>query len=413
MVAGIALLLSLVAAWAPLYTQENRVDGSYIVVFNDRPQDFSKIEEVEAWLTSNFNGISNVTKSVYLINPQGRIRFRGFSAHLTAEQVQVLQLSPDIAYIEEDSVVSISPINASSADANDWGITRVDHRCTPYTDDKADPCSPVEGAPEDCTGSTVVAWVVDTGIRLTHVEFGGRAIFSFNSAAGSYEPYNGDCNGHGTHVAGSIGGKTYGVAKEVELRAVRVLNCQGSGTNAGVVDGYNHIAANVVPEKLNLLSASLGGGFSQSSNDAINAVADKGVVCVVAAGNNNANACNYSPASATRVITVGATTNSPMDNRASFSNFGTCVDIFAPGTSITSAYYTSDTATAVLSGTSMATPLVSGSISTLGAKFDPSFESLKKLISSYATANVVINPGTGSPNYFAYDRWDDGTSTTC
>jgi len=407
----VVLSLALAFSWAPLLKQEKRVEGSYIVVFNDKPSNFATVAEVEKWLSENFNGISNVTKSVYLINPTGTKRFRGFAADLTVEQVQVLQLSQDLAYIEEDHYVSVSPIqeNVTAPLAVDWGINRVDQRCLPLNG-VADPCA-AANPPADCTGTDATAWVVDTGIRTTHTEFGGRATFSVNYAAGSYEPYNGDCNGHGTHVAGSIGGATYGVAKRIQLNAVRVLNCQGSGTNQNVLDGYNYIAANAVPGRLNLLSASLGGGFSASQNDGIDATAAKGVVCVVAAGNNNDNACNYSPASAPSAITVGATTTT--DDRSSFSNYGSCLNVFAPGSSITSAWYTSDTAINTISGTSMATPLVSGSIATLGAAVDTSYANINKLITNYATANVVKSPGTGSVNYLIYDRWNDYSSTTC
>jgi len=401
--------LSLASAFVPLLRQEKRVEGSYLLVFNDNPPDFGTIPEVEKWLSENFNGISNVTKSVWLINPTGEVRFRGFAADLTIEQVQVLQLSKDLAWIEEDSYVSVNPIyeNVSSVDAVDWGINRVDQRCLPLNG-VANPCL---GKSDDCTGSKSVAWIVDTGIRTTHSEFGGRAKLSVNYATGDYTPYNGDCNGHGTHVAGSVGGKTYGVATAIQLNGVRVLNCQGSGTNQNVIDGYTYVGNNAVSGRRNILSASLGGASSATSNNAINAVAAKGVICVVAAGNDNANACNYSPAGASSVITVGSITNT--NARSSFSNYGTCLNVFAPGSSITSAWYTSDTATNTISGTSMATPLVSGSVGVLPTSTGSTYAIINSQITSYATRNVVTSPGTGSPNYLIYDRWNDGTSLTC
>jgi len=401
--------LALVAAYAPLLKQENRVDGSYLVVFNANPVNMATVEEIEKWLSENFNGITGVTKAAWLIE-SGEKTFRGFHGLLTVEQVQVLQLSKDIAYIEEDSYVKIDPVYENvtvNDDANDWGIDRVDQHCLPLNG-VANPC---QGKSNDCTGANTVTWVVDTGIRTSHNEFGGRAKFVVNYATGDYATYNGDCNGHGTHVAGSVAGKTYGVAKSGTVYAVRVLNCQGSGTNADVTSGYNYVGNNAVAGKRNILSASLGGGLSTASNNAIDAVANKGVVVVVAAGNDNANACNYSPASASLAITVGSITNT--NARSSFSNFGTCVNVFAPGSNILSAWYTSDSATNTISGTSMATPLVSGSVAVLPTTTGSTYSTINSWIQTYSTRGVVTNPGTGSPNYVVYDRWNDGTVVTC
>jgi serine protease len=329
------------------------------------------------------------------------------------EQVEVLQLSKDIAYIEENSVVSIDPIFANDSRApqddlaGDWGIDRVDQRCLPLNG-VDNPCL---GKSNDCTGANSVVFVVDTGVRYTHTQFGGRASLAANYATGDPNPYNGDCNGHGTHVAGSVAGSTYGVAKKAVIRSVRVLNCAGSGTTQGVIDGVNYVGNSVVNGKRNILSASVGGGSSTALNSAIGTTADKGVICVVAAGNDNANACNYSPAGAAKAITVGATDKT--DTRSSFSNYGTCVNIFAPGSSITSAWFTSDTAINTISGTSMATPIVSGSMAVLSTGVGTSYTTINGYIQSYATRAVVKNAGTGSPNYMAYDRWDDGTTPTC
>jgi len=406
----LVLLVSFAAAFVPLLKQEKVVEGSYLLVFNDNPPDLPTIADVEHWLASNFNGISGVTKSAWLINPTGTPRFRGFAADLNPWQLQVLQLSKDLAWIEEDSYVSVNPIieaNSTTEDSNDWGVDRVDQHCLPLNGVQ----NPCLGKSDDCTGSNSVVFVVDTGIRTTHTEFGGRAKIAANFAAGDPNPYNGDCNGHGTHCAGSVGGKSYGVAPAATLNSVRVLNCQGSGTNQNVIDGYNYVGNNVVAGRRNILSASIGGGLSSTSNNAIDAVAGKGVTCVVAAGNDNANACNYSPASASSVITVGAITNT--NARSSFSNFGTCVNVFAPGSNIKSSWYTSDTATNTISGTSMATPLTAGSVAVLPKSTSASYSTINSWIQTYATRNVVTNPGTGSPNYLIYDRWNDGTSVTC
>jgi len=399
------------AAYAPLLRMEKRIEGSYLVVFNDQAPDMPSAAEIGNWRAANFNGISKVVKSAWHI-VGGEPQFRGFAADLTMEQLQVLQLSKDIAYIEEDSVVSIDPIfendtRAALDDATDWGIDRVDQRCLPLNDN-TNPCA---GPSNDCKGLNSVVWIVDTGVRTTHNEFQGRATIAANYATGDPNPYNGDCNGHGTHCAGSVAGLTYGVAKQAQIRSVRVLNCQGSGTNANVVDGFNYVGNNAVAGKRNILSASLGGGKSTATDNAINSVAGKGVTCVVAAGNDNANACNYSPAGATSAITVGATDRT--DTRSSFSNFGTCVNVFAPGSSITSAWYTSNTATNTISGTSMATPIFAGSLAVISTTVSSTYASVNTQITSYATRNVVKSPGTGSPNYLAYDRWNDGTALTC
>ena len=206
------------------------------------------------------------------------------------------------------------------------------------------------------TGQGVHAYIIDTGIRATHQEFGGRV----TNGADFIGDGNGtnDCNGHGTHVAGTTGGTTYGVAKSVTIHAVRVLGCTGSGSTSGVIAGVDWVTANhASPAVANM---SLGGGASTALDNAVTSSVNSGVSYAVAAGNSNANACNSSPARAAAAITVGATTSS--DARSSFSNFGTCLDIFAPGSSITSAWSTSNTATNTISGTSMASPHVAGAI---------------------------------------------------
>jgi len=254
-----------------------------------------------------------------------------------------------------------------------------------------------------------VVWVVDTGVRYTHVDFTGRAVLAADFATGSTTAYNGDCNGHGTHVAGSAAGSTYGIAPKARIRSVRVLNCQGSGTSSGVISGYEYVAKNQLASSRNIMSASLGGGKSTASNDAIEALIASGVIAVVAAGNDNADACNYSPASAPSVITVGATDRT--DVRATFSNFGSCVDIFAPGVSITSAWYTSDTASNTISGTSMATPYVSGGIAVHSGNVGHA--QVKANIKNFSTKNAVKSPGTNSPNLFLFDKWNQDNTYAC
>ncbi len=217
-----------------------------------------------------------------------------------------------------------------------------------------------------------------------------------------------DCNGHGTHVAGTTGGTTYGVAKQVTLHAVRVLNCQGSGSNAGVIAGVDWVTANSPsPAVANM---SLGGGASSALDSAVNNSINSGVSYAIAAGNSNANACNYSPARVAAANTVGSTTST--DARSSFSNYGTCLDIFAPGSSITSAWSTSNTATNTISGTSMASPHVAGAIA-LYLQTNPgaSPATVTQALVTNSTPNKVTSPGTGSPNRLLYSLFGGHAAT--
>jgi subtilisin family serine protease len=245
------------------------------------------------------------------------------------------------------------------------------------------------------TGSGVRAYVIDTGIRTDHTQFGGRASNVFDAFGGNGQ----DCNGHGTHVAGTIGGSTYGVAKSALLRGVRVLNCSGSGSNSGVIAGVDWVRQNhIAPAVANM---SLGGGASSALDTAVNNLHNANVTIAVAAGNSNADASTQSPARSANAVTVGSTTQT--DARSSFSNFGTCVDIFAPGSGILSAWFSSTTATATLSGTSMASPHVAGAAA-LYKQANPSASSttIRNALVNNATTNVISGVGTGSPNRLLY-----------
>jgi subtilisin family serine protease len=265
---------------------------------------------------------------------------RGFAIRMTPEQARALSAAPEVEYVEENGRVSISENQPDPT----WGIDRIDQHDLPLN----------QSYLYNASGKGVHAYIIDTGIRISHQEFGGRAEHSFDSFSDGQK--GNDCNGHGTHVAATVGGNLYGVAKGVQLHAVRVLNCDGSGSIAGVIAGVDWVANNrVLPAVANM---SLGGGKSDALDDAVRRAIGSGVTFVVAAGNENQDACTRSPARTPEAITVGATGNK--DQRASFSNWGRCVDVFAPGSEILSAWPTDDASTRVLNGTSMASPHVAG-----------------------------------------------------
>ncbi|MFJ8577709.1 S8 family peptidase [Micromonospora sp. NPDC093277] len=301
----------------------------------------------------------------------------GYSAKMSEGQARRLAADPAVAYVEQDRVVTVQATQTGAT----WGLDRIDQRNLPLNGSFTYPN----------TASNVRAYIIDTGIRITHSNFGGRASWGTNTV----DSNNTDCNGHGTHVAGTVGSNTYGVAKGVRLVAVKVLNCSGSGTTAGVVNGVNWVTANAV--KPAVANMSLGGGASTTLDNAVANSVSSGVTYAIAGGNDNANACNYSPARVSSAITVGATTST--DARASYSNYGSCVDIFAPGSSITSTWSTSDSATNTISGTSMATPHVAGAAAVvLGANPSYTPAQVKSYLTSNATSGVVTSPGSGSPN---------------
>ncbi len=303
----------------------------------------------------------------------------GFEAAMTERAAKRLAANPAVAYVEQNHVVSLA---ATQPNPPSWGLDRIDQRNLPLNRSYTYPT----------TGAGVRAYIIDTGVRLSHGDFGGRATSGYDAVDGGSAD---DCNGHGTHVAGTVGGTAHGVAKGVSIVAVRVLNCQGSGTNAGVIAGINWVTQNAV--KPAVANMSLGGGASTAVDNAVNNSITSGVTYSLAAGNSNANACNSSPARVPAGITVGATTST--DARASYSNYGRCLDIFAPGSSITSAWSTGNTATRSISGTSMAAPHVAGAAALVLAA-NPGFTpaQVRDTLVNSATPGVVTSPGSNSPN---------------
>ncbi|MGH7460863.1 MAG: S8 family peptidase, partial [Longimicrobiales bacterium] len=310
-----------------------------------------------------------------------RHALKGFSITLTPAAADALQRLPNVVLIEPDRVLTI---DASQPNAT-WGLDRIDQRDLPLG-------TTYEYTP---TGAGVRAYVIDTGIRTTHSDFGGRASVGFDALGGNGD----DCNGHGTHVAGTIAGTTWGVAKAAQLVAVRVLNCQGSGSTSGVIAGIDWVTANHT--KPAVANMSLGGGASSTLDNAVRNSIAAGVTYSIAAGNSNANACNSSPSRVTEALTVGASTIS--DARASFSNFGTCLDLFAPGQNITSAWTTNDGATNTISGTSMAAPHVAG-VAALYLENNPTatVATVNGALTSTASAGRLTGVGTGSPNLLVF-----------
>jgi subtilisin family serine protease len=271
---------------------------------------------------------------------------RGYAARIPDSQVDRIRQDARVAYVEVDGTMRANTTQTNAT----WGLDRIDQRSLPLSTTYT----------YSSTGSGVTAYIIDTGIRFSHNDFGGRAVSGVDQVDGGTAD---DCHGHGTHVAGTVGGATYGVAKSVRLVAVRVLNCSGSGATSGVIAGVDWVTGNHQAGQPAVANMSLGGGASSSLDTAVrNSIAD-GVSYAVAAGNGNifgfaANACNYSPARVAEAMTISATDRN--DRKASWANYGSCVDWFAPGVSITSDWYTSNTATNTISGTSMATPHTAG-----------------------------------------------------
>jgi subtilisin family serine protease len=304
----------------------------------------------------------------------------GFAATMTESDAKKLAADPAVASVEQNVAVSLDSTQFS---VPSWGLDRVDQRVRPLFGSYTFPNA----------GAGVRAYVIDTGIRVTHQDFGGRAVFAANFVDG----INTDCNGHGTHVAGTIGGAAFGLAKSVALTAVKVLDCNGSGSAASVMAGVDFVTGNHVsgPAVANM-SLGIATPVPALEQSVRNSIAD-GVTYAIASGNSGADACNFSPARTAEAITVNAADIT--DTRPAFSNFGTCTDIFAPGVQITSDWATADNATMVLDGTSMATPHVAGAAALiLGANPGLTPAQVAATLFANSTASIIANPGAGSPN---------------
>ncbi|MCA2219254.1 S8 family peptidase [Jidongwangia harbinensis] len=363
---------------APLLPAEGgKPNGSYLVVLKPG----SSAGEDPVVTARNAGG-----HSVY----RYRKVLTGFSAALSEQALTRVRANPNVAYVRADAVVQAieDQPDARTVQPNppSWGLDRIDQRALPLNN----------AFEYNTTGAGVTVFVADSGIRATHTDFGGRAQGVYNAVDDGRGAE--DCHGHGTHVAGTIAGSSYGVAKSARIRAVRVLNCDNGGTNADLIEGMDWIAANAPANSVANFSLQ---GYGTEVNTAAERLIGTGVLAVFIGGNFNSDACSNAPRS-TRGITVGATIRT--DARWSSSNYGTCIDLFAPGHDITSAGIASDTAVAAgWQGTSMAAPHVTGWVARyLQTNPGATLAQAKAALLSAATTGALTNIGAGSPNRLLY-----------
>ncbi|MEV6424282.1 S8 family peptidase [Streptomyces sp. NPDC051662] len=350
---------------------KDAVQGSYIVT----------LKETAGLKSASAAGRSVVSEYGGTVKRTYTAALNGYAAELSPAQARRLAADPAVDQVFQDREVHAL---ATQTNPPSWGLDRIDQAALPLNNSFTYPDSAGEG-------STV--YVIDTGVRITHQDIAGRATNGYDAVDNDNTAQDG--NGHGTHVAANAAGTAYGVAKKARIVAVRVLNNAGSGTTAQVVAGIDWVTNNHGPRSV--ANVSLGGGANAAIDTAVQNSINSGVTYAIAAGNSGANAQNYSPARVADAITVGATTST--DARASYSNFGARVDLFAPGSAITSAWNTSDTATSSISGTSMATPHVAGAAAVYLAGHPTATPAqVATALVNGATNGVVTNPGTGSPN---------------
>jgi len=385
---ALALLLVVAVAsaqLAPLLHADSPkvIPGSYIVVLK---QGLEKIDR-DAHVLALQDAITAANDEDSEIVRLYDAALLGFHARLSKELLNEVLAHPNVEYVEADQIMTASATVTQSGAT--WGIARVSVRDLPY---------PTSYPYDSVAGAGVSVYVVDTGIYTKNQDFEGRATSVFNAFQGSESGE--DLNGHGTHCAGTIGGKLYGIAKKASLMGVKVLDKYGSGTNTGVIGGVDYVVKYAIKGS-SVASMSLGGGVSTALDTAVNNAVTAGIPFAVAAGNDNDDACDYSPARAASAVTVGATDSK--DSRASYSNYGKCVDIFAPGTDITSDWIGSVSATNKISGTSMATPHVAG-VMAMRLSIDKGIgpTQLTEWFKKEGTQDVLKNVGTGSPNLMLY-----------
>ncbi len=356
------------------------IPGNYVVVLKDSRASADAVGTTASSLAAKYGGNIRFTYGHAL---------KGFAVEADAKAARRLAADPQVSYVAQDQKVTVEV--SVQPNPPSWGLDRIDERSLPLDLKYHYPN----------TAPRIKAYIIDTGIRFTHQEFGGRAVLGTDTIG---DGQNGnDCHGHGTHVAGTVGGRSVGVAKQVRLIAVRVLNCAGSGSFAGVVAGVDWVTADAgMTRGLGVANMSLGGGLFQPLNDAVTNSIAANVHYSVSAGNGSgADACSQSPAATPRASTVAATDIT--DTRAGFSNIGTCMDLFAPGVAIYSAWGTGDANYNTISGTSMSAPHVAGAAALWRMKFPAdNADAVAKALVDNATPGVVINPGVGSPNLLLF-----------
>jgi serine protease len=390
-VALACIVLSVSAMWTGEFQPlPGKIEGQYIVVF--------KKEAVAAARESHLAAFAG---NMTVIAKHSIGTFQAYSAKISASMVPAIEKSGEVAYVEQDGYATIMQHSCGQQNglpAGLWGLTRVHQRVLNLNG---------QYSFFEAGLNTVRAYVLDTGVLITHVDFDGRAVIGANFV----DNVGPDQNGHGTHVASTIAGRQYGVSKTATIVAVKVLGKNGSGSWTGVIQGVQWTttnAADFIGVEPSVANMSLGGGRNQALNDAVDASSAQGVSWVIASGNSNADACNFSPASAPSALAVGSTANT--DARSTFSNWGSCQKVWAPGQNVLGAWFTSNTATNTISGTSMASPHAAGVVANIlsARPLNPALTPAQvfALVASHATKGVVRDgkEANGTPNDLVYSR---------